>query len=78
MRYIRRNMTSDESTINGVNEFYECQASFNSDGFITLRNYKRDNKDKDEIIILSRQETEALFQLFSRLDQNVKDHTIPF
>lgn len=78
MRYIRRNMTSDEATITGVNELYECQASFNSDGFITLRNYKRDNKDKDEIIILSRQETEALFQLFSRLGQNVRDHTIPF
>lgn len=65
MRYIRRNMTSDEATIKGVNELNECQASFNSDV-------------KDEIIILSRQETEALFQLFSCLGQNVRDHTIPF
>lgn len=55
-----------------------CQASFNSDGNITLRNYDRSNKDKDEIIILSNSETEALFALFSRIGQKTKNHDLPF
>ena len=55
-----------------------CQASFNSDGNITLRNYDRSNKDKDEIIILSNSETEALFALFSRIGQKNKNYDLPF
>jgi hypothetical protein len=55
-----------------------CQASFNSDGNITLRNYDRSNKDKDEIIVLSNSETEALFLLFSRIGQKNKNYDLPF
>lgn len=41
-----------------------CQASFNSDVVLTLRNYDTQNKNSDEIIILSREETEAIVKLF--------------
>lgn len=55
-----------------------CQASFNSDGAITLRNYNIDNKDSDEIIILSGEETYAIIQLFSRLGKMIKNNDLPF
>ena len=55
-----------------------CQASFNSDGNVTLRNYDRSNKNKDEIIILSQSETKALFELFSKMGQNCRNYTLPF
>ena len=55
-----------------------CQASFNSNGNITLRNYDRANKNDDEIIILSNSETNALFELFSRLRQINKNYDLPF
>ena len=55
-----------------------CQASFNSDGNITLRNYDRSNKNKDEIIILSNSETKALFELFSKMGQVNKNYDLPF
>lgn len=64
---------------NNINEYLPyCQASFNSDGNITLRNYDRSNKNKDEIIVLSASETEALFLLFSRLGQKNRNYTLPF
>lgn len=63
---INRIMTTENVT--STSEFFaDCQASFNSDGNITLRNYNRQDKDKDEIIILSRDETNALFALFSKI-----------
>jgi hypothetical protein len=55
-----------------------CQASFNSDGNITLRNYDRSNKNDDEIVILSNSETKALFELFSKLGQVNKNYDLPF
>ena len=55
-----------------------CQASFNSDGNITLRNYDKSNRHKDEIIILSNSETEALFKLFSQIGQKNKNYGLPF
>ena len=55
-----------------------CQASFNSDGNVTLRNYDRSNKNKDEIIILSQSETTALFELFSKMGQMCQSYTLPF
>ena len=64
---------------NNINEYLPyCQASFNSDGNITLRNYDRSDKSKDEIIILSPSETEALFQLLSKLGQKNRNYTLPF
>lgn len=55
-----------------------CQASFNSNGNITLRNYDRANKNKDEIIILSNSETKALFDLFSRFVQIKTNYDLLF
>ena len=49
---IDREMKAKE-TITGNSNYYYCQASLNSDGNITLRNYDLQNKDSDEIIILS-------------------------
>lgn len=55
-----------------------CQASFNSDGNITLRNYDRSNKERDLIIILSESETRALFTLFSKMTSTSKAYELPF
>jgi hypothetical protein len=55
-----------------------CQASFNSDGNITLRNYDRSSKDKDEIIIFSETETKALFALFYRMKDVRQNCNLPF
>jgi len=82
MERIKRNMTgtfTEKSAEHNINEYLPyCQASFNSDGVITLRNYDRSNKDKDEIIILSNTETEAIFALFSRIGQKNKNYDLPF
>ena len=79
---IKRNMavTECEKTANNnIDEYLpHCQASFNSDGNITLRNYDRSNKNNDEIIILSNSETEALFLLFNRMGQKNRNYTLPF
>lgn len=76
MIIIKRNMVVTErkqTAENNIDEYLPCcQASFNSDGNITLRNYDRSNKDKDEIIILSGSETTALFELFSKIGQKTK------
>lgn len=73
---IKRSMTTDVAVED--NGFQQCQASFNSDGNITLRNYNCFNKNNDEIIILSKAETEALFKLFSKIGQKSKNYDLPF
>lgn len=82
MRIIKRKMVAEEQTAtanNNINEYLPyCQASFNSDGNITLRNYDRSNKDKDEIIILSQSETEAVFKLLSKVGTMTRNYTLPF
>lgn len=82
MILIKRNMNTEEisKTANdNINDYLPyCQASFNSDGNITLRNYDRSNKNKDEIIILSDIETAALFALFSKMGQKNKNYGLPF
>lgn len=82
MLRIKRNMavTECEKTANDNIDVYlpYCQASFNSDGRITMRNYDKSNKNNDEIIILSNSETEALFALFSRIWQKNKKYDLPF
>ena len=82
MVVIKRNMGINEpiKTANdNIDEYLpHCQASFNSDGNITLRNYDRSDKNKDEIIILSNSETNALFALFSKMGQKNKDYDLPF
>lgn len=83
MRIIKRQMTqpAEQLTIGDDDRdtyLPYCQASFNSDGNVTLRNYDRSNKNKDEIIILSQSETKALFELFSKMGQMCKAYELPF
>ena len=83
MIVIKRQMTTPEEQIvvghDNLDTYLPyCQASFNSDGNITLRNYDHSNKNKDEIIILSHSETNALFALFSKMGQKNKNYDIPF
>ena len=82
MKIIKRNMAAAQTVATAQDNIDEylpyCQASFNSDGNITLRNYDRSDKSKDEIIILSGSETTALFALFSKLGQKNKDFDLPF
>ncbi|MBO5408917.1 MAG: hypothetical protein J6A61_05945 [Clostridia bacterium] len=82
MKILKRNnnVTESISTADHNQDEYlpNCQASFNSDGCVTLRNYDRSDRSKDEIIILSTSETEALFELFSRISLKLKNHTLPF
>ena len=77
MKIIDREMKVVESITDKSNHSLECQASFNSDGILTLRNYNIENKNSDEIIVLSREETEAIVKLFREFNRlNVPD--IPF
>ena len=83
MKIIKRQMTTPAEQIvignHNIDTYLPyCQASFNSDGNVTLRNYDRSNKNRDEIIILSHSETEALFELFSKMGQRHKDYNLPF
>ena len=81
MIILEREMVTEcgKTANNNINKCLRyCQASFNSDGNITLRNYDNSNKNKDEIIILSNSETEALFLLFSRMGQKNRNFTLPF
>jgi hypothetical protein len=54
------------------------QASFNSDGVLTIRNYDPDNKSMDEIIIFTKSETEAVVHLMSEIGRTLKNNTLPF
>ena len=80
MKILVRNMNTNETdTMSEADARYsECQASFNSNGNITLRNYDREHKNQDEIIILSREETRALFKLFNEIGQMSKKYDLPF
>ena len=77
MKLIDREMKVTESITNKSNYAMYCQASFNSDGVLTLRNYDVQNKNSDEIIILSRKETEAIVKLF-RTMKNLYLEDMPF
>ena len=77
MKLIDREMKVVESITAKSNHSLKCQASFNSDGVLTLRSYNMEDKNSDEIIILSREETEAIVELFRAIKQlGVPD--IPF
>lgn len=64
MKLIDREMKAVEAITVKSNHSLKCQASFNSDGVLTLRNYNMEDKNSDEIIILSREETTAIVELF--------------
>lgn len=75
MQIINRKMTSDP--IN-TRDYFECQASINSDGRITLRKYNREDKDKDVILVLTQSETNALIALFKGIKDKFKIDDFPF
>ena len=76
MKLLKRNITVTKEE---KPEFYSCcQASFNSDNCITLRNYDRRKPNEDEIIILTPEETRAIFSLFSRFGEKNKNYNLPF
>lgn len=77
MKLIDREMISKESITEKSNTFCYCQASLNSDGNITLRNYNIRNKNSDEIIILSAEETQAIIKLFSEIGK-IGKYSLPF
>lgn len=78
MKIIDREMTSKVITTEKGETALDCQASFNSDGYITLRNYNIENKDSDEIIILSAEETQAIIKLFKGLAKSFNCEPLPF
>ena len=82
MRVLKRKIVIDEKlrTANdNMGEYLpKSQASFNSDNCITIRNYDASDKNKDEIIILSPTETNAIFLLFSSIGKKTKNYTLPF
>lgn len=73
MKIIKREMKSTQKDTEMT--YCRCQASFNSDGNITLRNYDVCDKDKDEILVLSDEETQAIFDLIKKLK---KHDMLPF
>lgn len=78
MKIINREMKADVITTDKSQYSMCCQASFNSDGVITLRNYNLNDKDSDEIIVLSTEESGAIFKLFSQIGQKYKNYNLPF
>lgn len=78
MLIIKREMTVSETGKLHNPLLVQCQASFNSDGALTLRNYDGYNKNTDEIIILSHGETQAVINLFSRLGEIFRTNKMPF
>lgn len=80
MIILNRKMKVEETlTVNGELRQSISQASINSDGRITLRNYDPYAKDNDEIIILSDNETKAIFDLMRVMKGlGVKNEDIPF
>ena len=74
IRILREVITKEKSE--QKERFAYSQASFNSDGCITLRNYNNDRDD--EIIILTHDETHAILKLFSKLGTMNKNYNLPF
>lgn len=56
----------------------ECQASINSNGMITLRIYDTENREKDEIVVLSKKETDAIFDLMYKIHEKTNKNDLPF
>ena len=60
---IKREMQKTETI---ETTYYETQVAFNSDGCLTLRKYNPYDKDKDEIIIFTQEETKEIIKLFKQ------------
>lgn len=77
MVIIDREMTSQKITTDKSQTSRYCQASFNSEGHITIRNYDINNRGSDEIIIFSAEETQAIIGLFKRISKTF-ENGLPF
>lgn len=83
MIIIKRQMSPNTERTNTGNDNIDTylpysQASINSDGNITLRNYDKSNANKDEIYILSKEETKALVDLFKEIGRLYKESPLPY
>ena len=76
MKIIKRKMEVVSEAKN-ENNHERCQASLNSDGCITLRNYSTVCRNEDEISILSEKETKAIFALMEVIKDN-STRSLPF
>lgn len=74
---IKREMQKTETI--ETNHHY-TQVAFNSDGCLTVRKYDMYNKDKDEIIIFSQNETREIVKLFRQFNSlcNSRTDDLPF
>ena len=74
---IKREMQKTETT---ETTCHYTQVSFNSDGCLTVRKYDMCNKDKDEIIIFSQNETREIIKLFRQFNSlcNSRTDDLPF
>jgi hypothetical protein len=75
MQIIKRKI---ESEITEVKTKLHCQASFNSDGVITLRHYTPYEKGTDDIIVFSDGETKAIIRLFEKISDRISGNGLPF
>ena len=78
MKIIERDMKVTEIKPTNAFRRIRSQASFNSDGVLTVRNYDPDNSAMDEIIIFTKSETEAIVNLMSEISRTITNHTLPF
>ncbi len=76
MQIIKRKMEVEKEKIES--DYTSCQASFNSDGVLTLRQKSECNQNEDIITVFSRSETKALIDLFFKLKENFNLPDIPF
>ena len=75
MQIIKRKMSATKET---TEECGRVQASFNSDGHITLRTTNGIEEDGDMIVVLSHEETSAIVTLFREIKCTLRVQDLPF
>jgi len=76
---ITRSMSSEISRLTDDSiHNYKCQASYNSDGNITLRKYDPNDKNNDVITIFTNEETAAIIQLMYQINKRFNNIQLPF
>lgn len=70
-RKIDRDVVADEGqTYHDYDGIFHCQAAINSDGCITIRNVFSADNSSDEILVLGRDETQAIFELLKEISKH--------
>ena len=69
MKSLKRSMNVDITDTEKGEFLPFSQASFNSHGCLTIRNYNPSSKSEDIIICLNETETKAVLDLFKRFKQ---------